>query len=92
MYPVAIRDRFLINEPTLQGLAHLGQSSSDQVTTTIDTLAKDAASVIQAGSAPSQVPWYGGGPLYPAATSTGLGVGALLLLGLGVFVLVRMSR
>lgn len=92
MYPVAIRDRFLINDPTLQGLAHLGQSSSDQVTTTIDTLAKDAAAVIQAGSAPSQVPWYGGGPLYPTATTAGLGAGALILIGLGVFLLVRAAR
>jgi hypothetical protein len=93
MYPIAVRDRFLINEPTLQGLNHMGRSGlGDAVSTTIDTLAQDAAAIIQASSDPNKPPVYGGVPIYPTAAQTGIGVGAALLLGLGVYVLVRALR
>lgn len=74
----------------LSGLG-LGDATTD-VTTTIDTLAQDAAAVMQASSSPNVVPTYGGQPIFPTATQAGIGVGTAVLVGVGVFLLARMLR
>jgi hypothetical protein len=115
LYPTAVRERFLIADPSLQragdstpwgfwhdharfaagpysyGLSGLDDVTTD-VTTTIDTLAQDAAAVMQASSNPNVVPTYKGSPIFGTATQTGISVGAALAVGVGVFLLARMLR
>jgi hypothetical protein len=77
----------------LSGLedAGLGDATAD-VSTTIDTLAQDAAAVIQASSNPNVPPTYKGTPIFGTATQTGITVGTALAVGVGVFLLARMLR
>jgi hypothetical protein len=90
MYPLAVRDRFIINDPTLQGVERLGD-----ISTTIDTLAQDATTVIQASTSPNQPATYGGipigGAMPSAGTIAGVSIGTILVVGVGVFLLARMA-
>jgi hypothetical protein len=59
------------------------------VPATIDTLAQDAAAVIQATTNPNQAPSYAGAPIFPVSAQTGITVGTALALGVGIYILAR---